>query len=184
MATTTYFKRFRMEIELRDAPEASELPAGFTWLPWKEELLETHARVKWLSFQRQLDTTIFPKLAGLDGCIELMQAIREKPGFCPEATWLVVRGDRFCGTIQGLQGPDGIGAIQNLGVVPQYRGRGLGKSLLLKAVQGFYAVGLRRVFLEVTARNLRAIRLYHEVGFSIKKTIFREVPTCEEWYTI
>jgi ribosomal protein S18 acetylase RimI-like enzyme len=173
-----------MEIYLRQTPEVPELPDGFDWLRWNRDLLETHAKVKWLSFQRQLDTTIFPRLASLDGCVELMQVIHEKSGFCPEATWLVGWRDRYCGTVQGICEPNDVGAIQNLGVLAQWRGLGLGKALLLQAMAGFYAVGMKRVTLEVTARNLTAIRLYHDVGFTIRKTLFREVAANEESYVI
>ena len=69
--------------------------------------------------------------------------------------------------------------IQNLGVLPEYRGLGLGRALLLKALHGFCRLGLMRGSLEVTARNKRAVRLYHRAGFNIKKTIYREMADCE-----
>jgi ribosomal protein S18 acetylase RimI-like enzyme len=184
MTTATFCKRFRMEIDLRARPEAAALPPGFVWVPWEKELLETHARVKWLSFEQQLDTTIFPKLASLAGCIELMNTIHERPGFAAPATWLIGRRERFCGTIQGIRDPDDVGAIQNIGVVPEWRGAGLGKALLMKALEGFFKLGCKRVFLEVTARNQRALRLYLGLGFSIRKTVYREVPTSQDWYSI
>ena len=53
-----------------------------------------------------------------------------------------------------------IGAIQNLGVVPEYRGQGLGRALVRQALEGFYQAGLRRAYLEVTAENSAAVRLY------------------------
>ena len=53
-----------------------------------------------------------------------------------------------------------IGAIQNLGVVPAYRGMGLGRALVRQALDGFYQAGLRRAYLEVTAENSAAVQLY------------------------
>ena len=55
------------------------------------------------------------------------------------------------------------------------RASGLGRALLLKALDGFAAVGAQRAFLEVTARNEPAVRMYRRLGFRSYKTIYREV---------
>ena len=39
----TYYKRFRMEIDLNGAITPSVLPRSFVWVPWDESLLEQHA---------------------------------------------------------------------------------------------------------------------------------------------
>ena len=102
---------------------------------------------------------VFPCLADFDGCRRLMTEIAGKPGFLPEATWLVVRSHHlpgrveYCGTVQGVCDQRGVGAIQNLGVVAEYRRNGLGTGLLLRALAGFRQTGVRRVYLEVTAQN-------------------------------
>ncbi len=68
-----------------------------------------------------------------------------------------------------------IGAIQNVGVVPEYRGRGLGQALLRQALEGFYQAGLRRAYLEVTAENAPAVQLYRSVGFRRIKVLYKAV---------
>jgi ribosomal protein S18 acetylase RimI-like enzyme len=80
--------------------------------------------------------------------------------------------------VQGLIDERGIGAIQNLGVVPDHRGKGLGRALLLKALAGFAQVNAASAMLEVTARNEAAIRMYRSVGFRNHKTLYKgtEVP--------
>jgi len=105
-----------------------------------------------------------------------MREISRKPGFRPEATWLVACPGGFCGTVQGVRERSGLGAIQNLGVAPTYRGRGLGRALLLKALYGFWRAGLGRAHLEVTAQNDAAVRLYRRVGFRCRKTLYKAVP--------
>lgn len=104
-----------------------------------------------------------------------MREIRRKPGFLPVATWLVAGPEGYCGTVQGVMDQGPIGAIQNIGVVPGYRGLGLGRALLRQALEGFYQAGLRRAYLEVTAENACAIRLYREVGFRRAKTLYKAV---------
>jgi ribosomal protein S18 acetylase RimI-like enzyme len=171
----TYFKRFRMELDLRHPRPPAELPPGFYWVPWGESLLDVHAEVKYLAFQGEMDALVFPSLADRAGCRELMTAIRDRVGFCAPATWLVAGRDGCVGTVQGIIDEQGHGGIQNLGVMAVYRGKGIGKALLLKALCGFVAAGLSRAFLEVTARNEPAVRMYRHLGFRSYKTVYRAV---------
>lgn len=186
MSIVTYYKRYRMEARLAALPAVPALPAGFAWVAWDDTALATHAEVKYRCFRGELDASVFPNLSNRDGCLQLMRAIRGKPGFCPQATWLVAGPDGPCATVQGLGDLNsGVGAIQNLGVVHECRGLGLGGALLLQALHGFRAVGLRRAVLEVTARNTQAVRLYHRLGFATVKTLYREAVTpSEELYLI
>jgi ribosomal protein S18 acetylase RimI-like enzyme len=185
MATVTYCKRLVMEVDLEWIDPVPSLPHGFTWVPWHESTLPTHADVKWRSFRKETDSRLFQNLANLDGCVQLMQAIRDLPGFLADATWLILAPDECCGTVQGVCNLNGMGMIQNLGVVPEYRGIGLGKTLLLQSLHGFKRTGVKQVTLEVTARNLPAIRIYHGVGFVERKTLYRELHDSDnEWYDI
>lgn len=196
-----YFKRYRMELDLRQPPfavagpdgegiQAARLPTDFHWLPWRDSLLDAHAEVKALCFQDELDSIVFPCLGSLRGCRDLMIAIRGRSGFCPEATWLVAASDispremtgvagGCIATIQGVIDENGHGGIQNVGVVPEYRGRGIGRALLLKALAGFAAAGARRAYLEVTAQNEGAVRMYRQLGFRCSKTLYRAVEVPE-----
>ena len=186
MPQTVYFKRYRMEADLTQLGPIPELPAGYVWLPWNDVWLDTHAEVKFRSFHAEIDSIVFPNLGHRDGCAELMNAIRQKPTFCAAATWLVASLDGYCGTVQGLLDSSGPGAIQNLGVVPEHRGLGLGSALLLKALHGFRQCGARRAFLEVTARNESAVRMYRRLGFWFQKTVYRpvEVPAEDVFPTV
>jgi ribosomal protein S18 acetylase RimI-like enzyme len=191
MGKRIYFKRYRMELDLRQPRPEAALPAGFHWLPWQNHLLELHAHVKFQCFSTELDSQVFPSLATLQGCRELMAAIATRPGFCSRATWLVataqwqqddhlatsrlITPDHCVATVQGLLDGSNYGGIQNLGVVPECRGMGLGRAALLKALDGFAACGAQRAFLEVTARNDNAVRMYRRLGFRCYKTIYREV---------
>lgn len=181
MQKLKYFKRHRMELPLRPPHPDPELPDGFRWLAWDDALLALHAEVKFQSFHRHEDALVFASLATRTGCRDLMTAIRFRVGFCPEATWLLAGPDGAVGTIQGLLDENGFGGIQNLGVVSECRGRGLGRALLLKALAGFASVGVPRAFLEVTATNLPAVRMYRSVGFRAYKTLYRgvEVPQAD-----
>jgi ribosomal protein S18 acetylase RimI-like enzyme len=177
MLNITYFKRFRMEIDLNGLPPVGALPEGYFWVPWNDACLETHAEVKYRSFCEEIDSVVFVSLSTLAGCQNLMREISRKQGFRPEATWLLGCPGGFCGTVQGVRERTGHGAIQNLGVTAEHRGRGLGAPLLLQALHGFRRAGLGRAFLEVTAQNEGAIRLYRRLGFRCRKTIYKAVDT-------
>jgi ribosomal protein S18 acetylase RimI-like enzyme len=172
----SYFKRFKMELDLYDAPPWPVLPAGYYWVAWNESLLDSHAEVMVAAFHDEIDSVIFPSLGDRQGSQCLMAEIRHRSGFIREATWLLASPAGYCGTVQGLRERTGLGAIQNLGVAPAHRGRGLGTALLLQALHGFRRAGLGRAFLEVTAQNDAAVRLYHRLGFRRKKTIYKAVP--------
>jgi ribosomal protein S18 acetylase RimI-like enzyme len=164
-----------MEVDLRWIDSAPTLPVEFVWVPWDESTLLDHADVKFRCFQGELDARIFPNLATHDGCVQLMELIRAKPGFMPAATWLIADSYGCCATVQGVRDEGAVGGIQNLGVLPSHRGCGLGRALLLKALREFRLAGLKRARLEVSARNRRAVRLYHDVGFIATATLYREL---------
>ena len=182
----TYYKRFRMEADLRMRDFTGvRAPRGFRLLPWDPTLVEAHAEAKFNSFRTELDANVFPCLGDYSGCLRLMHEISRKPGFLPQTTWLMAAdgvraGSRttdetYVGTVQGIVDSNRLGAIQNLGIVPEYRGHGLGTILMLKALEGFQRAGLSRVFLEVTSKNEGAIRLYRRLGFSKARTVYKVV---------
>ena len=171
----TYHKRFRMEIDLDGSLPPPTLPAPYRWVGWDESLLELHAEVKFRSFVDTLDASVFPCLGERPGCQRLMREIRRKPGFLAVSTWLIAGPSGYCGTVQGVMDRGPIGAIQNLGVIPEARGLGLGRALVRQALEGFYQAGLRQAYLEVTAENSAAVQLYRAVGFRRAKTLYKAV---------
>ena len=186
---STYFKRFRMEIDLAAAAPQRALPPGYRFVPWNEAVVDVHARTKFRAFRDEIDAVVFPCLGDIDGCRRLMREIRNKPGFLPAATWLIARGSspeslQWCGTIQGVGARGSIGMIQNVGVVPGHRGLGLGRSLVERALAGFRMQGLRRVGLEVTVDNARAVRLYQRMGFRRTRTVYKVVETAGDESTL
>jgi ribosomal protein S18 acetylase RimI-like enzyme len=174
-----YFKRYRMEIDLANTPiPVAELPEGYDWNEWDEADVERHALTKHRSFRDEMDAEVFPSLGEYFGCVRLMHEISQQDSFLGPATWLIVCRNQHgipedCGTIQGL-GPSPInGAIQNVGVVPEHRGLGLGRALVLKSLEGFALARRQRIVLEVTATNQPAVDLYRSIGFRVVRTMYR-----------
>jgi ribosomal protein S18 acetylase RimI-like enzyme len=173
-----YFRRFRMEIELGAWSEPLPgLPADYRLAAWDDRLIDVHARTKYDCFRWEMDANVFPSLSTLSGCRRLMREITRR-GFVSQATWLLeywpegARRPEPCGTIQGIA-EEKVGAIQNLGIMPKHRGLGLGTVLLWHSLAGFKAAGMERVYLEVTAQNGGACRLYERLGFRRAKVVYK-----------
>ena len=181
-----YFKRYRMDLDIRGRNFGpTDLPTGYVFSAWDKRSIADHATAKYQSFYREIDAEVFPCLGDADGCVRLMREISRKNGFIPSATWLLCRQDlpsgeiEPCGTIQGIRDRHGFGAVQNLGIIPECRGIGLGEILLRRALQGFSRVGLSRVYLEVTAENKIAIGLYERLGFVRTRTSYKAKGTAK-----
>ena len=177
-----YVKRYRMQINLRSWQQPPiELPMDYRFLAWHSSLVEAHAEVKFYSFRDELDSQVFPCLGELDGCERLMTEIEAKEGFLPEATWLAeyvgagIESTQYCGTIQAVKTHEDRASIQNIGVVPSHRGRGLGTALIFASLLGLQHRGIRRAQLEVTADNSGAVRLYRQLGFRTVRTLYKAV---------
>ena len=158
----------------------AELPDGYRWLSWHSILSGRHAHVKWRAFRDDLDGRVFTCLSQIEGCRRLIGEISRQPKFAPNATWMIAFQPDLswpaddCGTIQGIARNGGIGSIQNVGVVPEHRGFGLGRALVVKALDGFRNDGLRYASLEVTADNQAAVELYRSLGFRVTRVLYRE----------
>jgi GNAT superfamily N-acetyltransferase len=95
--------------------------------------------------------------------------------FLPAATWLIASCDGCCGTIQAYSNRTVSGAVQNLGVIPEYRGLGLGAALH-KVLEWIPRCRCESACIsKCRARNRPAVRLYHQVGFIACKTLYREL---------
>jgi len=55
--------------------------------------------------------------------------------------------------------------IYAFGVLPAYRGQGLGRAILMQTLAALPAAGMTRFALEVETDNVTAIRLYESAGF-------------------
>ncbi|MCU0704370.1 MAG: GNAT family N-acetyltransferase [Fimbriiglobus sp.] len=160
----SHYKRYVMERPLTPRPVPAPLAPGFRLIAWAEHLLDLHADVLFTSFHDDLDGKVFPNLADRMGCRFLMRAVRGLRGFCPSATWLAAGPGGYAGAIQGVVS-GGWGMVQNLGVCPEARGKGVGAALLVKCLAGFANAGAVGCHLEVTADNAPAVRLYKRFGF-------------------
>ena len=156
------------------------LPQGFSFVKWSASLIEPHADVLHRSFRNDLDGAVFTTFQQYNHCRNLIETLADSPAFLPEATLLIACGDpqgifEYVANIQGLKLSNDVGAIQNVAVLPEYRRQGLGRILVLGALQGFQRAGVTRVTLEATSDNTTAINLYDRIGFTTFRVYLREI---------
>ena len=180
------FTRYKMRISL-DSWKCPliQLPAGFEMVPWSTNLIQKHSEAIYRSFKDSIDAKYFVTFTQQSRCEDFMRYLVHNSGFLPSATWLLREktgsgaarllhlpgSSKLAGTIQGLINQEFIGAIQNVGILPEYRGRGLSKLLLYYCLWGYQQAGLKIAQLEVTQTNEVAINLYKKIGFQVTEVI-------------
>ena len=184
-----YVKRVEMVLDLptRETLEPT-LPSGFFWTPWHPLFIPHHARILHDAFRDDLDGRVFPTYRQYEACEHLVRATSDSTSFVPEGTWLIGRETssarriginvgrpiEYCAAIQCVCRSKRLGEIQNVSTVPRFRGLGLGRALVIKALRGFVEKGKSQATLEVTAENVAALRLYASLGFRSKRIFYSE----------
>ncbi|MFL5732964.1 MAG: GNAT family N-acetyltransferase [Chloroflexia bacterium] len=161
-ALERYFWSMRLPTETPVGPP--DLPPGITartFVPGQDEELWTHVR----------NATFAEHYGSVPRTVEEMSHFSRQEHFRPEGLFFAFDGDRIAGFCSTRIDPHeqerlgiSIGHINTLGVMPAYRGRGIGRGLLLIGVdylRRFVSV----VGLGVEGKNERALALYEGVGF-------------------
>lgn len=111
-----------------------------------------------------------------DETVAGMQALMGEPGYRTDLDLLAIAPDGtlvgFCTcTLEDIFVQQGAGFVLGLGTHPQFRGRGLGRALLLAGLQRLRALGLQSAAISVDAQNpTGAVKLYESVGFVTYET--------------
>jgi mycothiol synthase len=148
---------YRMVIDLSEPPPPPSWPHGIAVEPFLagqeavlHEVVEDSFVEHWGHARRSLDDW----LRGI--VIE------------PELIFLACEGDHVVGAVMCNEELFGNAFVGILGVREGWRGRGLGRSLLLQGFGALYEKGKRRIGLGVDAGNeTGAVRLYESVGMRV-----------------
>ena len=150
-----------MTIELDGPPPASALPAGLR--------VETFAEADARAFHAALEEAFEDHWEHHARPFEdWWDEKRGAPDYEP-TLWFVIRdGDELAAVVRNDPNRSGGGWIGALGVRRPWRGRGLGKALLLHSFGEFHRRGVARIGLGVDAANpTGATQLYETVGMHV-----------------
>ena len=149
------FVEWVMRRSLEDALPPVALPASIRLETWTAE----RAALFFLAYQGA-----FRERPGFPGwsMSEWVAWVSEDDEFFPEASLLALAGDQPVGFTACATG-----WVTQMGVLPAWRGRGLGAALLAEALRRFYQAGSKEAWLDVNENNPGAARLYKKLGFNL-----------------
>ncbi len=158
-------KRLDMKIELasREIP-TPKLPCGLSIVPFNSSMERELAQMIFKCYNGHGDLEFLQERATLDGCLALVKKeIAEGKLVAP----IVVKcGEKFCGFAWTAL-HDGKYYVSEVGVVPEFQGKGIGRALVLSVLSNFKSAGIKEAYLGVSASNLPAAPLYKSIGFEI-----------------
>ena len=102
----------------------------------------------------------------------------------PEYSLVLECDGKIAGYIIGSKKTDGSGHIMSVAVHPSYRNRGFGTSLIKKLEEIMSGNGIKRVFLEVSTNNGKAVRLYQRLGYRFLEIIRSYYPDGSDAYVM
>jgi len=167
LAVLAYLRRKVTEAEARTAG-----PKGIVWKRWTAWRRRKFARTIARTYEGSLDC---PAMAGLRTAQDALATHRATGVFRAGAWHLALEGGAGHGTsrIRAREAVgvvlasevEGRGDLGYLGVVPEARGRGVGRALVAQAIRDTARMGLPALTVAVDTQNGPAWRLYAGAGF-------------------
>ena len=140
-----------------DAPASAKvLPQGFCWSDFSLDRLREYHHVVKRAFEKNLESSV--------PGIEQMERNLPQRKIAPK---MLLEGNQVIGFMTLEMTDDSTGEINTVGLLPEYRMRGLGGILLDAAVEELAKRGAKKFKLTVAAENETALHLYKKRGFEI-----------------
>ncbi len=107
-----------------------------------------------------------PEITNARTLDEIMEGHRAQGRFDPDVWWVAFDDENAVGVLLLCSVPECAAYdLSYVGVVPEYRGRGLGVEMMHHALAFVRQTGVSKLTLAVDGRNLPAWKLYTKLGF-------------------
>ncbi|MGP0020780.1 MAG: GNAT family N-acetyltransferase [Candidatus Sulfotelmatobacter sp.] len=142
--------------------------------PWTDNYYQPSAAVITAAYRGHVDAEINDQYHTLSGSLRFLNNIVRFPGcgvFDAESSFVAL--DRKAKTLIGLilcsRVRKDVGHVTQVCVLPEYRSRGIGESLLAANVANLLGRNFSLLSLTVTEANARAVALYRRLNFDTKR---------------
>ena len=170
-----YTRQF-MLLDLPSFPEPSAAASsGMRLDRWHDRFFDPCAKLIYLSYANHVDGEINDQYRSRSGALRFLKNIILLPGcgqFVPSASFVLRQagGDELIGAVLTSEVSPGVGHTTQICVLPGYQGHGLGRMLMLTAIETLRTMKFKELTLTVTADNKTAVRLYEKLGFRTIKS--------------
>src|SRR5580692_10115292 len=171
--------RVFMNFEIAQRPQASpqtlpSLAPEFELRPWSEDHYQSAAALITAAYRGHVDSDINDQYRTLSGSLRFLNNIVRFPGcglFDAESSFAAVdrKGKNLIGLILCSRVRNDVGHVTQVCVLPEYRSRGVGESLLAATVAELRKRGFSMLSLTVTEANAGAVALYRRLNFESKR---------------
>ena len=179
----TMYPRLFMEYDLRlssspiaNAAEQShepKLPSQIELTRWSTDFYQAAAELIHECYLGHIDARINDQYCSLHGSLRFLHNIVRFPGcgvFDLNASWVL--RERHTGALVGMllcsRVASNVAHITQLCIAPAHRGHGLGRTLLGHCTRHLASSSFAAITLTVTEANRQAVKLYEDLGFSIR----------------
>jgi len=152
-----FMQQFAEDVMRRDLPDPLpdvQLPSGIRLMMWAPALAGPFFAVYEAAFRER------PSYPDWSQEEWLARLATDDDDFRPELSFLAYHDDLPVGFIVCADR-----WIVQMGVRPEWRGRGIGSALLMEVLKRFRTAGIDHVLLDVNVENPRAARGYAQLGF-------------------
>ncbi|MFQ5978082.1 MAG: GNAT family N-acetyltransferase [Candidatus Heimdallarchaeota archaeon] len=172
------FERAQMTIEKETVRALAEpdLRSEYTFSSWATEMRPSIIELLHQSHynsEMSIDASIFPQFIGIEGTTRLIGELEDNyyGQFKNQLTRVLKHNNEYIGVCFLTVIRQMVGYIPEISLLPAYRGKGLGKALLVHSLKQFFMQEpkIKNIDLMVTLSNSTAKALYDAVGFQDKR---------------
>jgi ribosomal protein S18 acetylase RimI-like enzyme len=155
-------------------PEIPPAPPELEVRGWTDAHYQAAAAVITAAYRSHVDAQINDQYHTLSGSLRFLNNIVRFPGcgvFDPESSFVVLdrKAKALIGLILCSRVRSDVGHVTQICVLPEYRSRGIGESLLAATVANLRKRHFSKLSLTVTEANARAVALYRRLDFNSQR---------------